>query len=106
MCKGPIVAPTKSMSVAIQDGFSLIRFFKRFFEKVSIRLNPPEVNMCLRCGDLQIQEVWQKIPHPQKPIISDAVKSGGITINGYLVRCDFCASVENYTKTMRENLRD
>lgn len=102
MCTGEIITPTKKANIATQNSFSLMGYFQRFFEKVSLRLNPPKVNMCLKCGDLQIQEVWQKIPYPQKPIISDAIKSGGITINGYLVRCDLCEDI----KMMRKNLKD
>lgn len=107
MCKGPIVAPPGKKMVEAKSSFSLTEFFKRFWERITcsaVSSDQPKVNMCLKCGDLQVDEEWLKIPHPQKPAISGAIKSGGISINGYLAVCNFCASMEKEVKEKRDNL--
>ncbi len=102
MCNGPIVASVGNLRDETESSFSLMEFLKRFWEKIScsaVRLeDQPKVNMCLKCGDLEINGEWLKIPHPQKPRISDEVKSGTITINGRLTVCDFCGFMERKIK--------
>ena len=98
MCDGTIVAPVGKHGEA-EIRFGLIEFLKRFWEKIICfytvdELNQSKVNMCLKCGDLEIDENWLNIPHPSKPRISEAIKSGSIIINGMLKVCHFCRAVE------------
>lgn len=108
MCKEYIVQP---VGVNVKNkplsNLVLVAFFKKFWERItflSTGLDEAKVNMCLSCGDLEINREWQRIPHPQKQIISDAIKSGEISVNGHLVICNFCLSMEKEIKENRKNL--
>jgi len=110
MCTGEIVVPVgRSRSGAKKSDLSISNFFKKIFEKITYSNgksveNIDRVNMCLMCGDLEIYGCWQKIPHPQRTSVSEAIKSEQIVINGYLRVCDFCASMKKETKEKKENL--
>lgn len=108
MCEGPIIADSADKSNnKVEIDFSWAGFFKRFWAKItdSDYLEPrPKVNMCLKCGDLEIGGEWQKIPHLQKSSISGEIQFGSIVINGGLKVCDFCASAGKEIKEKRKNL--
>lgn len=106
MCKGPIVASTDRSKDTDKSRFGLTEFFKKFLEKItcsSVRSDQSQTNMCLKCGDLEIDDNWLRIPHPSKARISEAIKSGSIIINGRLTVCHFCRAVVE--KGHREYIR-
>lgn len=108
MCEGPIVNLSGIKKAEVRKSF-LTNLFKNFLERITyyptvVDSDQSKVNMCLRCGDLEIGEEWQRIPYPQKPIISKEVEAGRITINGSLTVCDFCVFVEKEIQRKREDL--
>ena len=106
MCTGEIVAPVGRPDIS-KRSFGLRIFLKRFWERItcsSVSLDESKVNMCLNCGDLKINGEWQRIPYPQKLAIRYAIESGQISINGYLVTCNFCLSMEKEINEGRKNL--
>jgi len=106
VCTGEIVAPNsgsrqevKKRSILKSIGDYLCRIIDSAinYEKVNypvIDYDSSKVNMCLKCGDLEIDDNWLRIPHPSKPRISEAIKSGFIIINGSLTVCLFCQAVD------------
>lgn len=116
MCDGEIVAPNPELrQQEIKKGRSFWKLLKDFFCRIkdysidSYRITEadylelPKVNMCLKCGDLEIDDRWLRIPHPQKSSISEEIKLGGIKINGCLSICDFCVSMEKEIEEKRKN---
>lgn len=115
MCEGKIVAPNPEPK-EVKKRNNLLKSIKDYFCKIidsaidCESVNYPvvssdlsKVNMCLKCGDLEIDDNWLRIPHPSKPRISEAIKSGSIIINGRLTVCHFCVSTE---KEMKRRLKD
>ncbi|MEK7150368.1 MAG: hypothetical protein AAB688_00175 [Patescibacteria group bacterium] len=101
MCGGAIVAPAGKHGEAVRR-FGLIEFLKRFWKKITFfypvgELYQSKVNMCLKCGDLEIDENWLNISHISKSRISEAIKSGSIIINGMFKVCFLCSSKEKKT---------
>ena len=104
MCTGEIVAPVGKKREEIK--FSLVEFIKKFCKIITCvadGLNQPKVNMCIKCGDLEIDGRWQKIPHPQRMTIKNEIESKRIIIKGSLMVCDFCLLIE---KTIEENRKN
>jgi len=97
MCDGAIIAPAGKKAVEKQN--FLIVTFKKFLEKITGRgyfvlLNQSPVNACLKCGDLEIDNKWQRIPHPHITSIKNAIVSGRIFVNGNFKLCDSCTATE------------
>jgi hypothetical protein len=105
MCEGPIVEPAGKKTVEKQN--FLKKTIKKFVEKIIGRgsfvlLNKsPVVNVCLKCGDLKIDNKWQRIPYPHITSIKNAIMTGGILVNGDFKICDFCASAEKEREEKR-----
>lgn len=104
MCKGPIVAPAGKKAIEKQN--SLKETFKKFLQKITGRgyfvlLNQSLVHACLKCGDLKINNEWQRIPYPYTTSIKNAMMTGGILVNGHFTVCDFCVSVEKQKEEER-----
>ena len=92
MCEGPIVAPAGKKAVKKQN--FLKESFKKFWDKITgrefdILLNRYLVNTCPKCGDLEINNEWKRIPYPYTTSIKNAVMFGGIAVNGCFKICNF-----------------
>jgi len=108
MCKGDITDPVGRPREATKSKFSLRGTFKKFLDKITshgsfVLLNKSPVNACLKCGDLEIDNNWQRIPCPHITSIKNAIMTGGILVNGDFKVCDFCAQTEKEIKESQEN---
>lgn len=89
-CKGEVIAPAGVVSLDRQRKVRTI--FSEFVERIweAVITNPNDriqVNECIKCGDLEVDDEWQEMP----AIVKEAVKEGGITVRGKMKTCDRCA---------------
>lgn len=105
MCTGEIVAPAGMPKDTTKGNFSLMEYLKVFWERITCNenLDEPKDNMCPKCGDLQVNDVWLKTPYPQREIIMMEIHSGRIAINGWLKRCDSCRLSKKVNKEKRKS---
>lgn len=88
-CRGEIVAPSGVVGLSRQKSrMSFSELVGKIWEVVITSPNDRiQVNECLKCGDIEVDDMWQEMP----TVVKDAVKEGGITVNGKMKTCDRCA---------------
>ncbi|MBU6431001.1 MAG: hypothetical protein KGJ58_00020 [Patescibacteria group bacterium] len=112
MCEGettdPVPTPRKSGKMKKSFFRLLMDYFVNSYRITDADYldspNSPKVNMCLDCGDLEIDDEWRRIPCPHRTSIKNSVVFGGIIISGSLKVCDLCASIKKEIKEKRKNL--
>lgn len=87
--RGEIVAPAGVVGLSRQKSrMSFSELIGKIWEAVITAPNDRiQVNECIKCGDLEVDDEWQEIPI----VVKEAVKEGGITVNGKMKTCDCCA---------------
>ncbi len=90
-CRGEIVAPAGVVGLTrskAKIGFS--ELFGKIWEAMiaTNRNDRLHVNLCVKCGDLEVEDEWVEIPR----ILREAVKEGGVVVNGKVKVCDRCAN--------------
>lgn len=87
-CKGKVIAPAGVVAVKNKARMSLLELAGKIWEAMITNPNDRiQVNECAKCGDLEVDDEWQEMP----VIVKEAVKEGGITVNGKMKTCDRCA---------------
>lgn len=104
MCDGEIITPSPEPRQEVKKRSGILKSLMDYLRKINnsainyqrvnylvVDSDFSKVNMCPKCGDLQIDYMWLNIPNPQKYSISSEIKLGRIIINGHLVICNSCS---------------
>lgn len=107
MCEGGITVPvSKPRCSASEREAPLKQYFKVLWKKITNAIDVPyvSVNMCLSCGDLEIDGEWQRMPHQSRMSLKKATDVGGIHISGFFKICEFCAYISEEKKKIARTL--